>query len=441
MIAPAHRTLGYDGMRDNPPRAFTGSLDGLPVPSYDDYFSALEAAPILSEVVRPGLPIEGSRGCWWGERHQCAFCGMSEKSRTYRTKASDRLLEEMKALEARYGLTGFGFVDMIVNPRFFENFFPTLEKEKRSWALGFETTPSISAEQIRIMANAGVTCLQPGIESFDPHVLTLINKGSKAWQNVRFLKWCLYYGIHVSWLLLVDIPREDPGWYERTAKILPLLHHLQPPMPVNPVLLSRFSSYHIDSRRHSQSLSPARPYSFIYPWSEKDLMNICWFFTEERRSNPEEDERVTRSRQGKEALANAVMEWDQLFNSEARPVVETHDSGTDISIRDTRSVASEESLTLSGPARAIYLACENGSQFDRLCSEFRQKGVPVSETEQIIHNLVAKNLLLFLDNHLLALGFPRPVAEIPRYPRYPYGSIDRLLYGALLAAKRITASL
>jgi len=440
VIAPVHRTMDYQGMRDNPPRTVTRSLNDLPVPSYHEYFSALEAAPILSEVVRPGLPIESSRGCWWGERNQCAFCGMSEESRTYRTKSSQRLLGEMEELEAHYGMGSFGFVDMIVNPRFFRDFFPALERAKRSWILGFETTPSISAEQIRIMANAGVTCLQPGIESFDPGVLTLINKGSKAWQNVRFLKWCLYYGIHVSWLLLAEIPGEDEGWYERTAKILPSLHHLQPPMSINPILLSRFSTYHEDSRRHNQSLTPAQPYSSIYPWSEKDLMNLCYFFKEERPSNPEQNERVTRSRQGREALTNAVVEWIQLFNSDARPVVETRDTGIDISIEDTRSVASEQSLTLAGLERAVYLACENGSQFDRLGSEFRQKGVSVSETEQVINNLMAKNLLLFLDNHLMALGLPKPVAEIPRYPRYPYGSIDRVLYGALLAAKRITAS-
>jgi ribosomal peptide maturation radical SAM protein 1 len=438
VLAPVHRTMKYVGMRNNPPRAVTRSLNDLPVPSYEEFFNALETAPTLSKVVRPGLPIEGSRGCWWGERTQCAFCGMSDESRRYRTKSTQQIFREMEELDERHGLGSFGFVDMIVNPRFFRDFFPVLEKHTRSWGLGFETTPSISAEQIRIMANAGVTCLQPGIESLDPDVLTLLNKASKAWQNVRFLKWCRYYGIHVSWCLLAEIPGEDQDWYERTATILPSLHHLQPPLAINSILLSRFSAYHHDANRYNLRLTPAQPYSSIYPLSEDDIMNLCYFFKEERHSNQEE-ERITRIHQGKEDLSNAVVQWIQLFDFEARPVVETHDTGAEIRVLDTRSVASERSLTLSGLERAVYLACEDGAQPERICNEFRQKGVAVSETEHIINTLVSKHLLLLLDDHLLALGLPKPLAEIPRYPQYPYGSIDRVFYEALLAARRISA--
>ncbi len=116
----------------------------------------------------------------------------------------------------------------------------------------------ISAEQVRNLAEAGVTCVQPGIESLDPGVLTLLNKGSKAWQNVRFLRMSRYFGIHASWLLLVEIPGEDEGWYARTADIIPSLHHLQPPKAINPILLSRFSTYHQDPARYNLRFSPRR---------------------------------------------------------------------------------------------------------------------------------------------------------------------------------------
>ncbi len=40
VIAPVHRTMGYQGLRDKPPRAVTSSLDELPIPNYGEYFSA-----------------------------------------------------------------------------------------------------------------------------------------------------------------------------------------------------------------------------------------------------------------------------------------------------------------------------------------------------------------------------------------------------------------
>ena len=502
VIAPVHRTMGYWGLRDNPPRAFTRSLDELPVPHFGEFFSTLKAAPTVSQVVRPGLPVEGSRGCWWGERNQCVFCGMSELTRTYRTKSPQRVLGEMEELQARYGPASFGFVDMIVHPAFFRDFFTLLGKDQRPWILGFETTPSISAEKVRMMAEAGVTCVQPGIESLDPGVLTLLNKGSKAWQNVRFLKWCRYYGIHASWVILVDIPGEDHGWYARTAQILPSLHHLQPPKGLNPIVLSRFSKYHQAADTYNLRLAPAPPYSFIYPLPEHTLMDLCYFFQEQRSSDLPESvcdeidftdlrwgglegrcvsppnpaatcglnsclrgeateclpklstfmvrcgapchgrsharDRIARTNRDKEALTNAVVEWIRRFDSDARPVLEAYDTGTEITFRDTREVAWQESFTLSGIERDVYNACENGVRLDSLCDEFQQNGHGISETEKTLHGLIAKHLVLLLDNHLLALGLPRPLAEIPRYPHYPYGSIDRVLYAALIAARRIT---
>ena len=44
--------------------ALFSDLDSLPTPRYEDYFAALAASKIAPHV-RPGLPLESSRGCWW----------------------------------------------------------------------------------------------------------------------------------------------------------------------------------------------------------------------------------------------------------------------------------------------------------------------------------------------------------------------------------------
>jgi radical SAM superfamily enzyme YgiQ (UPF0313 family) len=59
------------------------NMDDLPYPDFDDYFSALGASPMRKHV-SPGLVIETSRGCWWGEKFQCTFCGLNRSTMKYR---------------------------------------------------------------------------------------------------------------------------------------------------------------------------------------------------------------------------------------------------------------------------------------------------------------------------------------------------------------------
>ena len=40
------------------------------------------------------LYLEGSRGCWWGQKHPCSFCGLNGRKNVYRYKSAGRLYEE-----------------------------------------------------------------------------------------------------------------------------------------------------------------------------------------------------------------------------------------------------------------------------------------------------------------------------------------------------------
>ena len=53
-----------------------------------------------------------------------------------------------------------------------------------------------------MMAQAGITAIQPGLESMSSRVLSLMRKGVRAAQNINVLRWALYYGIDVSWNVL-----------------------------------------------------------------------------------------------------------------------------------------------------------------------------------------------------------------------------------------------
>ena len=65
------------------PRAETRgrALDDVPLPRYDEYFARLRASPAAAELLpRVTLLYESARGCWWGARSHCTFCGISEQA-------------------------------------------------------------------------------------------------------------------------------------------------------------------------------------------------------------------------------------------------------------------------------------------------------------------------------------------------------------------------
>ncbi len=103
-------------------------LDSLPTPSFDDYFATLAASPLRSRV-RPGLPLETSRGCWWGAVHQCTFCGLNGTSLGYRAKSPGRVLAELDDLAGRYQLSDFEAVDNILDMGYYKSLLPALAQD------------------------------------------------------------------------------------------------------------------------------------------------------------------------------------------------------------------------------------------------------------------------------------------------------------------------
>jgi ribosomal peptide maturation radical SAM protein 1 len=434
VFAPVHRTLDYAGLRENPPRVITVSLQGLPTPCYDDYFTTLKNAPVLGDVVHPGLPVEGSRGCWWGDKRQCTFCALNGGAIEYRNRPVAEVLKDLETLLDRHGVKRLAFADNILNPGWFTSLFPKLAELNRPYTISCETTPNLTKDQIRIMAEAGVKWVQPGIESMDPEILILLNKGTKAWRNVRFLKWCLYYGIYVYWFLLDRVPAQDNSWYARTRELIPSLHHLSPPVLLNPILFCRFSMYHAKPDRFGLHLEPFPGYRCTYPLSQGELSMLAYHFINGEGSaeklndsDPEVDDPLERK-----ALIDDLVEWTRLFRSEQRPVLRTTDTGTELHVRDTRPVAVEESFCLSGEERAVYLACEDGIRPELLYARLSEEGVPATAAKEIVSDLVERRLLLLIDNHLMSLGIPEPLTEVPNNVQQSCGWIDDALYDALM---------
>ena len=165
---------------EHPPNApRIQDLDALPQPCYDEFFDQWHAADLETDEA-PRLLFETSRGCWWGEREHCTFCGLNGTSMAFRSKSAERALDELTELAARYPGHKAMVVDNILDMRYFRDFIPALARERLDIQLFYEVKANLTKDQVRLLADAGIREVQPGIESLSDEVLKLMGKGVRA---------------------------------------------------------------------------------------------------------------------------------------------------------------------------------------------------------------------------------------------------------------------
>ena len=213
----------------------------------------------------PTLLLETSRGCWWGAKHHCTFCGLNGGTMHFRSKspAAGRSRRSRGCLRRGRRLGRGGRQ----HPRhaLLLHLLPELARRGAPVELFYEVKANLTRAQVAALARPGVRHVQPGIESLSDHVLRLMRKGTTALQNLQLLKWCTEYGVVPEWNFLYGFPREDPTEYERMADLVDSLGHLPPPSGSGPLRLDRFSPYHEAPADYGISgVRPLAPYRHLY---------------------------------------------------------------------------------------------------------------------------------------------------------------------------------
>lgn len=257
-------------------------LDSLPRPDYSSYFAFRE------ELVREGfklaafhsLPFEASRGCWWGEKQHCTFCGLNNEGMKFRRKCAKRVKAELTELYEENGTVRFMAADNILDHRAYSELLPELATFPVPLELFFEMKANVTRLKVEQLRAAGVTWVQPGIESFSDHVLRLMRKGASAVQNVQTLKWLAEFGIQISYNLLVGFPGETDADYAELFAVIARLHHLPAPgKEANVVQVQRFAPFHFaPSDFGIENIRGARYYDFLIPSTVARKEEYAYFF-------------------------------------------------------------------------------------------------------------------------------------------------------------------
>lgn len=251
-------------------------LDSLPYPDLSDFYDQRQALPAAAQY-DPAVVFETARGCWWGAKHHCTFCGLNGRTMAYRSKSQARAYDELTHLASRYGRDVIN-TDAILDMRYFDEFLPRLAADGPAVTMFWQMKANIRPEQLALLSRAGIKRVQPGIEALDTELLVLMKKGCTMLQNVQFLKLAAESGLSVAWNLLYGFPGDTPESYARTARLMPSLRHLQPPNSTGRVLADRFSPYFQRPESFDIRLEPAPGYRFIYPFEDGSVRQLAYHF-------------------------------------------------------------------------------------------------------------------------------------------------------------------
>ncbi len=261
-------------------------INHSPAPDYTDYVAAIEANGFKG-AFKLQLFYESSRGCWWGEKHHCTFCGLNGGTMTFRQKNPETTLKEVLNLAREHNCLSLSATDNILSNQAWKTFLPQLASLDLDIGLFYEVKANLSFEQLVTLKSAGVREIQPGIESFSTRVLKLMDKGVTGIQNIQLLKWCYELGIRPVWNILYGFPGESDEDYAEMADVVRSISHLYPPGDTPQVMYERFSPYHFKSETYGISLRPAREYQYIFPMQRVAFDRIAYFFEDRNQQNSE----------------------------------------------------------------------------------------------------------------------------------------------------------
>ena len=373
-----------------PPRASVWSVDAIPTPDYDDYFRDLTHSPLSGAIV-PALVVETSRGCWWGAKSHCTFCGLNGGNMAYRAKSPERAVEEFHRLAARYGVRRFTAVDNIIDMQYHQRVLPQLAGH--GYDIFYETKANLRRHHMQSFADAGVRSIQPGMESFHDEVLRTLAKGNKAWMNVQILKWAIELEMEISWVFLIDVPRQRDEWYLEMLAWLPLVMHLAPPVYAAPIQFVRFSPYHRDAASYGLDLVPEPAYAQVYPVKGQELSELAYYFVDRHPPPP--------PGLGQRLLVAWLGLWREQHESSTRPVLEMRIDDDAIEIVDTRTCRTAPRHRLTGLAARLYAECDEAVEQHALPARL---GASEEETQAAIDLLMASKLAVNLSGRILALA-------------------------------------
>jgi ribosomal peptide maturation radical SAM protein 1 len=315
----------------------------------------------------------------------------------FRAKSPNRVLAELDQLSRQYRTFRFDAVDNIIDPRYLTKLLPAIIEGRREYHIFYEVKANLTRAQLKTLAAAGVTRLQPGLESLSSAVLSLMDKGVRAAQNVNLLRWARYYGIAIGWNILWGFPGETAADYATQAAAIPHLAHLQPPAGANRIWLERFSPLFTQAARFPmRRREPEASYRWVYP-SAMDIERVAYFFDYELEEALDPAAYT--------ALSDAVGQWSSAWQAGPPPILVYRSAPGFLQIYDGRPDR-QGTYTFHDTLAEIYLACADRPRTARGVHRDLGLDVPVSAVDGAFRRFAERGLMFLDDDLAVSLALP-----------------------------------
>jgi len=394
-------------------RAKPVDMDTIPPPNFDDFYADIRRLREESEVeiAVDRLPLENSRGCWWGAVRHCVFCGIHDDDMAYRARNADVVLQTLDHLSKRYGTKEFRFADYIMPHRYYSTLLPKLIERGAPYRLKCELKSNLTEEKFELLAKAGFVEVQPGIESFCSNVLRSMDKGVSGTQNVYLLLLARRYGIVILYNVIYGLPDDDPERYKAMQRALPRLVHLDPPSTRARIQITRYAPLQADPKRFGfGSLRHECSYDLIFSESFLqrsgfDLDRYCYIYELPFEPAP----RLAQTYREIEAHCDA---WTAAYSDSDRDVDLLYDTeaGGDLLVHDSRELPARTHKLDANAARVLMAA-----ETPRTVASLKKELSDISESsfETSLKRLDELGLLFQDDGKILSLALNRSTV-VPR---------------------------
>ncbi len=380
-----------------PEKTATGSqladLSSLPLPDYDDYFKEMKNN-FGADAFIPVLPLEFSRGCWWGK---CAFCNLNLQWQGFRAKSAEQMLAEAIGLSEKYSCLDLAFTDNVLPIKESRVFFRKMAELGRDINFFAEIRAGMRGRELFLAGRGGLASVQAGIEALSNSLLRRLNKGTSVIENLAVMKDSLAAGIILDGNLICEFPSSTREEVEET------LENLDFALPFHPLSSAVFFLGHkspVDYAPEEYGIlaKTCHPkYKKIVPGAI--LHNLPMLIKGYR------GDRLYQRRLWA-PVVDKIRQWRKFYcaaeNQSSRLLLSYRDGGNFLIIRQHLPGGRILHHRLYGTSRKIYLACEEISDLALLEKKF--SGFSRENLMAFLADLVKKRIMFCQDDKYLALA-------------------------------------
>ena len=381
-------------------------LDELPIPEYGDYFRQLQdLGP--ERMFLPGIPTEISRGCWWCKSigsegfSGCAFCNLNLQWQGYRSKSRNRVIAELDSLTNKHQILSVSFMDNLLPSKGQKELFEGIQKLGKGFRLFAEIRATTTLDVLAAMGVAGVREVQVGIESLSASLLSKLNKGTTAMDNMEIMKNCETPGLpDLTGNFILNFPSSDE---QDVAETMSNLEFALPFRPLKgiPFWLGYGSPvWHMPGAYGLKKPANHPYYRHLFPL---EILGGLRLIIQGYQGGVIYQKRLWRPVKAK------LEEWRKNYirlhdGPEFVPVLSYQDGGNFMIIRQRRYGTHVMTHRLKGTSRKIYLFCQTQRSMSEILSHL--PGLGEDRARPFLGMMVDKFLMFNEGEKYLSLAVP-----------------------------------